>query len=122
MTSNAALRALAERAIEGLTLPAMIAVDAGYYPDRAAAKAACMEKLREKFEGGGQRSWETERGGPPCAVRFHPDAEADKDRWEVRHRPYGPHEIDENRILWVPFIHGGQRLQACYYFEWDGGE
>lgn len=117
MTSAAAIKAMAERAIEGLTLPALVYVSGGYYPDRESAKAQCMEKLRMALTGEGSESWTRDVA---CALRTNPDAELETARWTIRKRPHAPHTIDENRILWIPYVHGGKRLQACYYFEWDG--
>lgn len=117
MSTAAQIKALGERAIEGLTLPAMIAVSAAYLPDRESAKQECLRKLQADLSGEGVLYG---RKTTTAVIMTHPEAETDRDRWEVRQREFAPHEIDPNRILWVPYIHGGHMLQANYYFEWDG--
>lgn len=119
MTSVAQLNALIDRAVEGLTQPAYASAAVRITTDREAAKQELLLKLPQKFTGEDAAHWHETLA---VAVRTNPEAEKMSDGWEVRHRPFSPHEVDRNRIVWIPFNHGGPWLQAAYYFNWDGEE
>ena len=117
MASAEQVKALSERAMEGLTLPALQWADAPIYTDRAAANEEAIKRLKERMERPNDAQWSP----TAYAVRRHPEAATDKEQWAIGFRdPSKPHDIDLKRVLFIPFNHGGPRIQACYYFEWDG--
>ncbi len=94
---------LIERAKEGLNSPATYSVEVALAPDRASARDAAIARLRERFSSGGALDVFVRTDGGSW----------DRHSWS----PEG-HEVDTERILWVPYRHGGQTfLQACYYLD-----
>jgi hypothetical protein len=115
----AAIKAQADKIVDSLTLPALASEGAPITAlGLAAAKAEATKRLTQKFEGTSPHV----HYEPPCSVRTNPEAATEAERWEVKRRPHAPHEVRVDNIVWIPYTHGGPRIQACYYFEWDGGE